>query len=96
MGFQALAVRRVGVPDGSTVVITATLSLLFSEAGQYRNRASPIATVCRVAAVLSMFLGAIIGALPPKIGLTVALLLPTAVLTIVAAVYAYHAVHQRK
>ncbi len=96
MGFQALAARRVGVPDVSTVVITSTLSLLFSEAGQYRNGASPIATLRRVAAVLSMFLGAISGALLLKIGLTAALLLPTTVLTIVAAVYAYHAVQQRK
>lgn len=96
MGFQALAARRVGVPDISTVVITSTLSLLFSEAGRFHGGASRIATGRRAAAVLSMFLGAVSGALLLKIGLTVALLLPTIVLTVVALIYTTNAVVLRR
>ncbi|MDF3306829.1 YoaK family protein [Rhodococcus sp. T2V] len=96
MGFQALAARRVGVPDISTVVITSTLSLLFGEAGRFRGGASRIATGRRTAAVLSMFLGAVSGALLLKIGLMVALLLPTTILTAVAIIYTTRAVVLRK
>jgi uncharacterized membrane protein YoaK (UPF0700 family) len=89
MGCQAIAARRVGVPDISTVVITSTLSLLFSEAGRFRGGVSTPATRRRLAAVGSMFLGAIAGAflLHLGLGLGVALLLPAAILSGVAIVY---------
>ncbi|QSE84946.1 DUF1275 family protein [Rhodococcus koreensis] len=87
MGFQAIAARRVGVTDISTVVITSILSLLFSEAGTFWGGGSSEATRRRLAAVTSMLLGALAGALLLKISLTAALILPTTILAIVAAIY---------
>ena len=93
-----VAARRVGVPDISTVVITSTLSLLFSEAGRFRGGASTPATRRRLAAVLSMFLGAIAGAFLLHLGLGLgrALLLPAAILSSVAIVYTVHQVGKKK
>ncbi|MFE7421692.1 YoaK family protein [Rhodococcus sp. NPDC057529] len=96
MGFQAIAARRVGVTDISTVVITSTLSLLFSEAGKFWGGASSEATRRRLAAVTSMLLGALAGALLLKISLTAALILPTTILTIVAAIYTAQFVTDRR
>jgi uncharacterized membrane protein YoaK (UPF0700 family) len=96
MGCQAIAARRVNVPDISTVVITSTLSLLFSEAGHFRGGASTPATKRRLAAVLSMFLGAIAGALLLHLGLSVALFLPAIILTGVALVYTVRRVGSMK
>ncbi|MBA4023418.1 MAG: DUF1275 domain-containing protein [Gordonia sp.] len=97
MGCQAIAARRVGVPDMSTVVITSTLSLLFAEAGTFRGGASNLATSRRLAAVLSMFLGAVCGALLLKIALVAALAVPSVILSAVAVVYVVRAVrHSRR
>jgi uncharacterized membrane protein YoaK (UPF0700 family) len=57
MGAQAVAARRVGVPDVSTVVVTSTLALLVSDRG---TRA---ATARRAAAVAALVCGAVCGAL---------------------------------
>ncbi|MFJ4171675.1 YoaK family protein [Paenarthrobacter sp. NPDC089714] len=84
MGFQAIAARRVGVPDVSTVVITSTLSLLFSEAGRFWGGAKTAATLRRLAAVISMFLGAIAGALLEHHALWWAMAVPAIILTGVA------------
>ena len=87
MGFQAIAARRVGVPDVSTVVITSTLSLLFSEAGRFWGGATTAATMRRFAAVASMFLGAVCGALLLQLGLWCAMLVPAMVLIGVALAF---------
>ncbi|WP_218103641.1 YoaK family protein [Rhodococcus erythropolis] len=96
MGCQAIAARRVGVPDMSTVVITSTLSLLFAEVGTSRGGASSLATSRRLAAVLSMFLGAICGALLLKASLVAALAVPSVILSAVAVVYAIRAVRHAR
>ncbi|MHC5560821.1 YoaK family protein [Kocuria sp. U4B] len=96
MGFQAIAARMVGVPDISTVVITSTLSLLFSQAGPLRGRATAAATGRRVAAVLSMFLGAVVGALLLNLDLVAALILPAAILLAVAIIFTARAVAAKK
>lgn len=87
MGFQAIAARRVGVPDVSTVVITSTLSLLFSEAGRFWGGAKTAATMRRFAAVTSMFLGAVSGALLLHLTLWSAMLVPTFILLCVALAF---------
>lgn len=87
MGFQAIAARRVGVPDVSTVVITSTLSLLFSEAGRYWGGAQTASTMRRLAAVVSMFLGAACGALLLQTALWCAMLVPAFILISVAVAF---------
>lgn len=59
MGVRSAAVRRIGVPDLNTTVLTMTLTALASELrpGAWRG------TIRRSAAVLAMFLGAVAGAL---------------------------------
>ena len=84
MGFQAIAARRVGVPDVSTVVITSTLSLLFSEVGR---TGMSRATMRRFGAVASMFLGAVCGAVLEHYELWMAVLVPSAILVGVALVF---------
>jgi uncharacterized membrane protein YoaK (UPF0700 family) len=87
MGFQAIVARRVGVPDVSTVVITSTLSLLFSEAGRFWGGAKTAATMRRFAAVASMFLGAVCGALLLQLALWCAMLIPAIILVSVALAF---------
>ncbi|MFE4194706.1 YoaK family protein [Paenarthrobacter sp. NPDC056912] len=89
MGFQAIAARRVGVTDVSTVVVTSTLSLLFSEAGRFWGGASTPATIRRFAAVASMFLGAVCGALLLHVALWVAMLVPASILLGVAVAFTF-------
>lgn len=84
MAFQAIAARRVGVPGVSTVVITSTLSLLLSEAGEFHGGATTKTTMTRLAAVMSMFLGAIAGAALLHLGLWVPLLAAAVILLGVA------------
>lgn len=96
MGCQAIAARRVGVPDISTVVVTSTLSLLFAEAGTFRGGATNQATGRRLAAVLSMLLGALSGALLLKIGLVAAMSVPAIILSVVAVIYTILAVKERR
>jgi uncharacterized membrane protein YoaK (UPF0700 family) len=77
MGTRNAAVRRLGVPDLTTTVLTMTLTGLAADSrlagGSGRGR------LRRVAAVAAMLLGAIIGALLVKHSLIVALALAGAV-----------------
>ena len=72
MGFRNATVRRVGVPDLTTTVLTMTLTGLAAE--------SPLAggsgkgSVRRIAAVLAMLTGALAGALLLKTSLALPLL----------------------
>jgi uncharacterized membrane protein YoaK (UPF0700 family) len=89
MGVRNATVRRVGVPDLTTTVLTMTLTAVAAD--------SPVAggsgkgSVRRIAAVLAMFTGALVGALLLKTSLAlplvaaVALALATWVIYIPAA-----------
>jgi uncharacterized membrane protein YoaK (UPF0700 family) len=84
MGAQAVAARRLGVPDVTTVVVTSTLALLAADhhlAGRTRD---PRATQRRIGAVVAMLAGSVAGALLLQVHLALAvgacaLLLLTAV-----------------
>ncbi|WP_226961504.1 MULTISPECIES: YoaK family protein [Streptomyces] len=60
MGSQAAVARRIGVPEMTTVVVTSTLTTLAAESlprgglASFANR--------RTAAILAIFLGAVVGA----------------------------------
>lgn len=62
MGAQAIAARRVDVPDVSTVVVTSTLSGLAADHGWAGGTADRSTTRRRLSAVVSMGLGALAGA----------------------------------
>lgn len=85
MGLQNAAVRRLGVPDLTTTVLTQTLTGLASDPGP-AGGAGP-RPGRRVLSVLSMFLGALAGALLLRsgtgavLGVAVALLVVAAVVT---------------
>jgi uncharacterized membrane protein YoaK (UPF0700 family) len=86
MGFRTATVRRLGVPDLSTVVLTLTLAGLAADsspAGGNNPR-----TRLRVAAVSSMLAGAAIGALLLRLGLAVPLVAGAGCVLAVTAVYA--------
>jgi len=71
MGVRNATVRRVGVPDLTTTVLTMTLTAIAAD--------SPVAggsgrgSVRRIAAVLAMFTGALVGALLLKTSLALPL-----------------------
>src|SRR5207249_11417237 len=71
MGVRNATVRRVGVPDLTTTVLTMTLTAIAAD--------SPVAggsgrgSVRRIAAVLAMFIGALVGALLLKTSLALPL-----------------------
>ena len=73
MGVRSTIVRRIGVPDLSTVVLTMTLSSLAS--GSRPAGGSGAGSVRRLAAVVAMFAGALSGALLLKVSLFVPLAL---------------------
>jgi len=77
MGVRSTAVRRIGVPDLSTVVLTMTLSTLASSSRPAGG--SGAGTVRRLAAVIAMFTGALTGALLLKVSLFVPLALAAAI-----------------
>jgi uncharacterized membrane protein YoaK (UPF0700 family) len=85
MGVRSTAVRRIGVPDLSTVVLTMTLSALAS--GSRLAGGSGAGTVRRLAAVVAMFAGALSGALLLKVSLFVPLALATAMALLTWLVY---------
>ncbi len=80
MGVRSTSVRRLGVPDLSTVVLTMTLAALGSESRLAGG--SGIGSVRRVTAVLAMFAGAVAGALMLK----TRLFIPLAVAAVLALV----------
>jgi uncharacterized membrane protein YoaK (UPF0700 family) len=85
MGVRSTVVRRLGVPDLSTVVLTMTLSGLAS--------ASPLAggsgsgSLRRLAAVLAMLSGAVAGALLLKTRLFIPLVLAAALALVTWLIY---------
>ncbi len=60
MGFQSSVVRRMGVPDINTTVLTTTMAGLASDVVAVAGRAARVAR--RVATVAFLFLGAAVGA----------------------------------
>ena len=81
MGVQAMAARRVGVGDVTTVVVTSTLAGLFGENRVTGRSADGALTVRRGLAVATMGLGAVVGALLMHVAVEVAIVVP-AVLTV--------------
>ena len=61
MGVQAMAARRVGVGDVTTVVVTSTLAGLMGE-NRVTGRSAGGLTIRRALAVVTMALGAVTGA----------------------------------
>lgn len=92
MGVRNAAVRRMGVPDLTTTVLTMTLTALASE--------SPLAggsgagSIRRMAAVLAMLVGAITGALLVKTTLYLPLVLAAVLALLTWLVYVPAAVRR--
>jgi uncharacterized membrane protein YoaK (UPF0700 family) len=72
MGVQAMAARRVGVGDVTTVVVTSTLAGLMGDNPATGGSASGGLTLRRVLAVTTMGLGAVAGAFLMKASVEVA------------------------
>jgi uncharacterized membrane protein YoaK (UPF0700 family) len=77
MGARNAAVRKLGVPDLTTTVLTMTLTALAAELPSLRSRGT--GTTRRLAAVASMFVGALAGGLLQKTSLTLVLAVATVV-----------------
>jgi uncharacterized membrane protein YoaK (UPF0700 family) len=80
MGVRNATVRRLGIPDLTTTVLTMTLTALAAESPL--TGASGTGSLRRIAAVLAMFAGALAGALLLK----TSLVLPVAAAAVLAAV----------
>ncbi len=88
MGLQNAVVRRLGVPDLTTTVLTLTLTGLAADSAATGSTATG-GTARRVLSVLAMFLGALTGAwLFPRWGIA-AILGPALTLLAVTAVVAH-------
>ena len=95
MGLRNATVRRLKVPDLTTTVLTLTLTGLASDSslsgGENRNWRR------RIAAVLAIFVGALIGAVLVRTsGLVVALAITGAVVLVVTLAYAAHPASRAK
>lgn len=92
MGIRNAAVRHIGVPDLTTTVLTMTLTALAAE--------SPVAagtgagSFRRLAAVLSMLIGALAGALLLKADLYIPLVLAAALALVTWLIYVPAAVRR--
>ncbi len=86
MGLRAATVRRLGVPDLSTVVLTLILAGLAADSSLAGGNNPRIRL--RVAAVSSMFAGAVIGALLLRLGIAVPLVAAAGCVLAVTAAYA--------
>ncbi len=84
MGVQALAARRVGVGDVTTVVVTSTLAGLMGEAPATGRSADGALTGRRALAVATMGLGAVSGAFLVLVSVEAAIS-ASALLTLLAA-----------
>jgi uncharacterized membrane protein YoaK (UPF0700 family) len=71
LGIRNAAVRRIGVPDLTTTVLTLTLTGLAADAGA--GHPSPGSTARRACAAIAMLLGALAGALLLKTSLVLPL-----------------------
>ena len=85
MGVRSTAVRRIGVPDLSTTVLTMTLAALASESSLVGG--SGKGSVRRLSAVVAMLVGAVAGALLLKTDLFVPLVLAAGLALITWLVY---------
>jgi uncharacterized membrane protein YoaK (UPF0700 family) len=90
MGLRNATVRRLGVPDLTTTVLTMTITGL--SADRPRGEGREAATSRRAASILAMFVGALAGAaLVVRGHMLLALILLSTVLLLIAAAYAaYH------
>ena len=86
MGAQAVAARRVGVTDVSTVVVTSTLAGLAADSPLTGNRSGWAASSRRLGAVLSMAAGAVTGAFLLRLGISWPVGLAGVLLLVVALV----------
>jgi uncharacterized membrane protein YoaK (UPF0700 family) len=91
MGARSATVRRIAVPDLSTTVLTMTLTALASELPMFGGRTR--GAIRRSAAVLTMFAGALLGAL--LLRQSVALPLALAAALALAAFVAYPPAERR-
>ncbi|MFB7363586.1 YoaK family protein [Streptomyces hydrogenans] len=71
MGLQNAVARRLGVPDLTTTVLTGTLTGLAADSGPAGG--APLRPARRILSVLAMFLGALVGTLLLKVGLSLVL-----------------------
>jgi uncharacterized membrane protein YoaK (UPF0700 family) len=85
MGVRNATVRRLGVPDLSTTVLTMTLTGLAADSPLARG--SGEGSLRRLGAVAAMLCGAVAGALLLEIGLVPPLLTASALALLVALVY---------
>jgi uncharacterized membrane protein YoaK (UPF0700 family) len=87
MGIRNATVRRLGIPDMTTTVLTMTLTGLTAD--RPRARGDGGATARRAGSVLAMFVGALVGALLVVRGhLVPALVLVSVTVLVTAAAYA--------
>ncbi|KMO82860.1 YoaK family protein [Mycolicibacterium chlorophenolicum] len=86
MGVQAMAARRVGVGDVTTVVVTSTMAGLMGENRFTGRSADRALTARRALAVATMGVGAVVGALLMHLAVEVAIAVPAVLTFAVAAV----------
>jgi uncharacterized membrane protein YoaK (UPF0700 family) len=96
MGAQAVAARRVGVADVTTVVVTSTLAGLAAESPWTGRLADGRVTWRRFSAVLTMGAGAVVGAFMLRFGVAVPVAFTSLILLLVAAVSTGRAVRARR
>lgn len=92
MGLRNATVRRIGIPDLTTTVLTMTVTAFASDLS--RGGASGDDTVRRLSAVMAMFLGALVGALLLKTSPALPLALAAALALLSALVYVPPALRQ--
>jgi uncharacterized membrane protein YoaK (UPF0700 family) len=85
MGVRNATVRRVGVPDLTTTVLTMTLTAVAADSPVARG--SGKGSVRRIAAVLAMFTGALVGALLLKTSLALPLVAAAALALATRVIY---------
>jgi uncharacterized membrane protein YoaK (UPF0700 family) len=85
MGVRNATVRRIGIPDLTTTVLTMTLTALAAESPL--TGASGTGSLLRIAAVLAMFAGALAGALLLKTSLVLPLAAAAALAVVTWLVY---------
>ena len=96
MGAQAVAARRVGVGDVSTVVVTSTLAGMAAEAPWTGGGSDGRTTLRRAAAVASMGGGAVAGAFLLHLGIAVPVALSAGLLVVVGTVGVVRVVRGRR
>jgi uncharacterized membrane protein YoaK (UPF0700 family) len=88
MGVRNATVRRIGVPDLTTTVLTLTLTGLAADLRHPRTNLT--ASARRLFAVLAMLIGALVGALVLKTGPAWVLALAAVLATVTGARYLTH------